>query len=83
MADEMEQIRTEFIVDGKPFTVEFWLCADHKFLALERGIMHANCSHPCIYCAMASADFWKWREVIHQSSRSKEEAAAHVNGKKC
>ena len=58
----MEDIRDEiehtlFVeVDGIKFTLEYFFCADWKFLALCVGIDAANATYACIWCKCPTCD---------------------------
>jgi hypothetical protein len=51
-----------------------FILGDMKFLAMERGIQHANGSHPCVLCTMKQSDFWQWWLTPEAPSRSNEQA---------
>ena len=53
IADEMKQLKS-ITVDGKEFTLEFYLGGDWKFLALVTGIEAATSKYFCVWCKCPS-----------------------------
>lgn len=55
ICDEIKH--TPFVeVDGITFTIEYFFCADWKFLALCVGIDAANATYACIWCKCPNCD---------------------------
>jgi hypothetical protein len=76
----MKDIGKGLQVNGIKFETEFWLTADHKFLAIERGLLSANSSNPCLYCEELAANFWQWWRVTSSSSRTKKASEENTAG---